>query len=144
MKLSALFTAAVLSACPPPSIAQTNPQAKDSHEWIGTETVATRYGSFDFKNGYPTAESTVKLYEFRTFNRAVESYLHCVTLMSMFYMQKASTTSASTQRTSSSSSNRSWIRKASISPQTPRASTECSFSTSSVTALRWSKLRPAC
>jgi len=63
-------------------------QADDPHGWIGTETVKTRYGSFEFKNGYPTAEATDKLYEFRTFNRAVESYLHFVTLMSMFYMQK--------------------------------------------------------
>jgi len=65
-----------------------NAQANDPRGWIGTETVQTRCGSFQFKNGYPTGESTDKLYEFRTVNRAVESYLHCVTQMSMFYMQK--------------------------------------------------------
>jgi len=63
-------------------------QTTDHHGWIGTETVETRYGSFEFRNGYPTPGATEKLYEFRTFNRAVESYLHFVTLMSMFYMQK--------------------------------------------------------
>ena len=63
-------------------------QSKDPHGWIGTETVETRYGSFEFKNGYPTAGAIDKLYEFRTFNRGVESYLHFVTLMSMFHMQK--------------------------------------------------------
>jgi len=60
----------------------------DDHDWIGTETVKTRFADFDFKNGYPTPEATEKLYELRTFNRAVESYLHFVTIMSMFYMQK--------------------------------------------------------
>jgi hypothetical protein len=61
---------------------------KASHEWIGTETVETRFGDFEFKNGYPTADATDRLYELRTFDRAVESYLHFVTIMSMFYMQK--------------------------------------------------------
>jgi hypothetical protein len=60
----------------------------DGHDWISTETVKTRFGDFDFKNGYPTPEATEKLYELRTFNRAVESYLHFVTIMSMFYMEK--------------------------------------------------------
>jgi hypothetical protein len=64
-------------------------RSTDAHGWIGIETVTTRFGDFEFKNGYPTAKATEKLYEFRTFNRAVESYLHCVTLMSMFYMQRS-------------------------------------------------------
>jgi hypothetical protein len=64
---------------------------KDTHDWIGTETIKTRDGDFQFKNGYPTPEATEKLYELRTFNRAVESYLHLVTIMSMFYMQKGLT-----------------------------------------------------
>jgi hypothetical protein len=61
---------------------------EESRRWIGTETVKTRFGDFQFKNGYPTAEATDKLYDLRTFSRAVESYLHLVTVMSMFYMQK--------------------------------------------------------
>ena len=63
-------------------------ESQQPPRWIGTETVTTRFGEFEFKNGYPTAEATDKLYEFRTFSRAVESYLHFVTIMSMFYMQK--------------------------------------------------------
>src|SRR6476659_1835947 len=59
--------------------------------WIGTETVHTRFGDFEFKNGYPTADAADKLYELRTFGRAVESYLHFVTIMSMFCMQKGLT-----------------------------------------------------
>jgi len=63
-------------------------EAHDAHGWIGTETVNTRFGNFEFRNGYPTAEATDKLYDLLTFNRAVEAYLHFVTAMSMFYMQK--------------------------------------------------------
>jgi len=89
MKRTVLVAAAILVAYPPPPWTHANAQAQTAqHGWIGTETVDTRYGRFEFKNGYPTAEATEKLYEFRTFNRAVESYLHFVTLMSMFYMQK--------------------------------------------------------
>ena len=84
MKHMVLIAAAILSLLS----TRANAQANDPHGWIGTETVKTRFGDFEFRNGYPTAEATEKLYEFRTFNRAVESYLHFVTLMSMFYMQK--------------------------------------------------------
>ena len=30
------------------------PKSADPHGWIGTETVKTRFGNFEFKNGYPT------------------------------------------------------------------------------------------
>jgi hypothetical protein len=63
-------------------------RTKDSHGWIGSETINTRFGNFEFKGGYPTAETADKLYELLTFSRAVESYLHFVTIMSMFYTQK--------------------------------------------------------
>jgi len=90
MKGTVLLAAAVLIA-PPPLLwtcASVQAQTSDPHGWIGTETVETRYGNFEFKNGYPTSDTIEKLYEFRSFNRAVESYLHFVTPMSMFYMQK--------------------------------------------------------
>src|SRR3984885_907802 len=90
MKRTVLIALVILVAWPPllRTRASAQAQTKDQHGWIGTETVKTRFGDFEFRNGYPTAEATEKLYEFRTFNRAVESYLHFVTLMSMFYMQK--------------------------------------------------------
>jgi hypothetical protein len=74
-----------MAAQPIPLTPATGP---DSHDWIGSETVKTRFGNFEFNNGYPTAEATDKLYELRTFNRAVESYLRFVTIVSMFHMQK--------------------------------------------------------
>ncbi|HEX7159090.1 MAG TPA: DUF1254 domain-containing protein [Edaphobacter sp.] len=90
MKRTVLVAAMILVACTAIPWTHVNAQAQttDQHGWIGTETVKTRFGGFEFKNGYPTAEATDKLYELRTFNRAVESYLHFVTMMSMFYMQK--------------------------------------------------------
>jgi len=88
MKRMVFIPVVVLVACPPIPWSYTNAQTTDQHGWIGTETVETRYGRFEFKNGYPTAEATGKLYEFRMFSRAVESYLHFVTPMSMFYMEK--------------------------------------------------------
>src|SRR6266542_2508240 len=64
------------------------PKTADPHGWIGTETVKTRFGDFEFKNGYPTADATDKLYEVRTFNRAVEVYLTHIPAISMFHIRK--------------------------------------------------------
>src|SRR6478609_1006470 len=54
------------------------PQTKrtdDSHGWIGSETVKTRFGDFEFKNGYPAGDSAQRLRHTLAFNRAVEAYL---------------------------------------------------------------------
>jgi hypothetical protein len=69
-------------------VSEPTARTETSHEWIGSEIVRTRFGDFEFKNGYPTAEAADRLYELRTFDRAVESYLHFVTIISMFCMQK--------------------------------------------------------
>src|SRR5262245_55302587 len=51
------------------------PRAVDTHGWLGTETVKTRVGNFDFKNGYPTPSAAETLLDQHKFNRAVEVYL---------------------------------------------------------------------
>lgn len=43
--------------------------------WFGTEPVATRLGTFDFKNSYPTPAAVPRLRDALLFNRAVEAYL---------------------------------------------------------------------
>lgn len=48
---------------------------EQKHGWIGTETVKTRVGNFEFKNGYPTPAAAVALLDQLTFNRAIEVYL---------------------------------------------------------------------
>lgn len=47
----------------------------ESHGWLGTETVKTRYGDFAFKDGYPVGDAAERLFELQKFNRAVEVYL---------------------------------------------------------------------
>jgi hypothetical protein len=50
-------------------------QAPANQGWIGTETVKTRFGDFDFKNGYPAGDSAQRLRETLVFSRAIEAYL---------------------------------------------------------------------
>ena len=33
----------------------------DSHGWLNNETLETRYGTFEFKNGYPAGDATARL-----------------------------------------------------------------------------------
>ncbi len=58
-----------------PALATPAAPPADAHGWIGTETVKTRLGSFEFKNGYPTPGAANALLEQLTFNRAVDVYL---------------------------------------------------------------------
>jgi hypothetical protein len=53
----------------------TGAQAADSHGWIGTETVPTRSGDFEFKNSYPAGDAARQLRDALVFNRAVEAFL---------------------------------------------------------------------
>ena len=55
--------------------AQPVSSSADRHGWINTETVKTRFGNFDFKNGYPTQASADALLDQLKFNRAIEVYL---------------------------------------------------------------------
>jgi hypothetical protein len=63
-------------------------QAVDHHEWIGTESVDTPFGEFEFVGGYPTADAARRLLELRTFNRAVEVYTEQLAGVSMFQIRK--------------------------------------------------------
>jgi hypothetical protein len=47
----------------------------DSHGWLGTETLKTRFGDFAFKNGYPVGDTAERLLELQKLNRAVDVYL---------------------------------------------------------------------
>ena len=60
MKRTVLIALVILVAWPPllRTRASAQAQTKDQHGWIGTETVKTRFGDFEFRNGYPTAEAT--------------------------------------------------------------------------------------
>jgi hypothetical protein len=55
----------------------------DRHAWIGTETVETPFGEFEFVQGYPTPDAARRLVELRTFNRALEVYAEQMPAVSM-------------------------------------------------------------
>lgn len=50
-------------------------QGAEPHGWLNTETLKTRSGDFEFKNGYPAGDTAARLLELQKFNRAVEVYL---------------------------------------------------------------------
>jgi hypothetical protein len=54
---------------------QDAPSVADRHGWIGTEVVRTRFGDFEFRNGYPTLDAADALLEQLALNRAIEVYL---------------------------------------------------------------------
>jgi hypothetical protein len=47
----------------------------EPHGWLGTETLKTRVGTFEFNNGYPTDDTAQRLLDLQTLNRATEVYL---------------------------------------------------------------------
>src|SRR5262245_42728388 len=60
----------------------------DHHGWIGTETVKTRFGDFEFKGGYPTSAAATALLDQLTFNRAVEVYLAQIPAVAIYETQQ--------------------------------------------------------
>src|SRR5262249_40402517 len=53
---------------------KTSAKAGD-HGWFGTETVKTRFGSFEFKNSFPAGPAASQLRNSLVFIRAVEAYM---------------------------------------------------------------------
>ncbi len=54
---------------------QAGAQQLEPHGWLGTETLKTRSGDFEFKNGYPASDTAERLLELQKLNRATEVYL---------------------------------------------------------------------
>ncbi len=50
-------------------------QTPEPHGWLGTETLKSRWGDFEFRNGYPAGDSGARLLDLMTFSRTVEVYL---------------------------------------------------------------------
>jgi hypothetical protein len=67
---SALLSPTNLAAAPANS-----PLPADHHSWLGSETLQSRVGSFEFMNGYPAGDSAQRLRDLRTLNRGAEVYL---------------------------------------------------------------------
>jgi hypothetical protein len=63
-------------------------KAAEAHGWIGTENVQTRFGTYEFKGGYPTDNAARTLAEQLVFNRAVELYLSQMPVVSWYHVWK--------------------------------------------------------
>ena len=50
------------------------PQVTEPQGWLGTETLKTRFGDFQFKDGYPGWRRAQRLLDLQKLNRAVEVY----------------------------------------------------------------------
>lgn len=64
--------------------------AQETHEqgWLGTGTVKTRFGTFDFNGGYPSNATVKEINDVRTINRAIEVYLSQMPAVSIFQIRK--------------------------------------------------------
>jgi hypothetical protein len=62
--------------------------SEPGHGWLENQTIETRFGRFEFRNGFPTADSSKRLEELRTFSRAVELYQNHTAAVSMFQFRK--------------------------------------------------------
>src|SRR5262245_61631722 len=49
--------------------------AAEPHGWVNSETLKTRFGNFEFENGYPAGDSADRLLELQQLNRATEVYV---------------------------------------------------------------------
>ena len=62
--------------------------AIDHHGWLGTERIETRFGDFEFAEGYPAGDTAKRLAELQVFNRAVEVYLEQMPAVSMYAIRE--------------------------------------------------------
>ena len=74
MQKSILATTLVF-ICATASPLAASAQGAEPHGWLNTETLKTRSGDFEFRNGYPVGDTAQRLLALQTFNRAVEVYL---------------------------------------------------------------------
>ena len=59
-----------------------------SRNYIGTETIQSPFGTLDFVNGYPSAETSQRLFDQRVFQRAVEVFQTHIAAVSMFNLRR--------------------------------------------------------
>ena len=73
--MKTMMLAALAVICVLTTSLSANAQGAEPHGWLGTETLKTRFGDFEFKDGYPVGDTTERLLELQKLNRAVEVYL---------------------------------------------------------------------
>jgi hypothetical protein len=73
--MKSILLAALAVVCMLTTALSANAQGAEPHGWLGTETLKTRFGTFEFKDGYPVGDTAERLLELQKLNRAVEVYL---------------------------------------------------------------------
>ncbi|MDR8402225.1 DUF1254 domain-containing protein [Paraburkholderia sp. USG1] len=73
MLRSTLFACVVLCTAATSLVAHS--QETEPHGWLNTETLKTRSGDFEFRNGYPLGDTAQRLFDLQLVNRATEVYL---------------------------------------------------------------------
>lgn len=63
-------------------------QNADPHGWLSSDRLNTPYGSFEFKGGYPTTDTSKRLRDAMTLNRAIEVYVAQMPTVSWYAVWK--------------------------------------------------------
>jgi len=69
-----LPTAALALLCTVAATTLGHAQTSEPYGWLNNETLKSRYGDFEFKNGYPVGDAASRLLETQMLNRAIEVY----------------------------------------------------------------------
>ena len=75
MKLKAIMCILAIAASALTVTVPGRAQEAESSGWLGTETLKTRVGDFEFKGGYPVRDAAERLLDLRKLNQATEVYL---------------------------------------------------------------------
>ncbi|QNK03649.1 DUF1254 domain-containing protein [Dyella telluris] len=63
-------------------------QSANPHGWLDNDHIQTPYGALDFKGGYPTPETTTRLRDAVTLNRAIDVYMAQMPTVSWYAVWK--------------------------------------------------------
>lgn len=83
-----MFVAALVNPLIVLSVGMVGPAIAQSPNYIGTETIQSPFGELDFVNGYPSPETSQRLFDQRTFQRAIEVFQSHIAAVSMFDLRR--------------------------------------------------------
>ena len=69
---AAIVTGVLLAVTSHSALAE---EGSNPYGWINTETLKTRFGDFQFQNGYPVGDTAQRLFDVQTLNRGIDVYL---------------------------------------------------------------------
>ena len=66
---AALVTGVLLAITNHPALAE---DGSNPYGWVNTETLKTRFGDFQFQNGYPIGDTPQRLFDVQLLNRGIQ------------------------------------------------------------------------